>query len=78
MPRALTMTRKTVGSEEEPAYLAARREEAGRFKASGDHLWLFRHETLQGVFLEFRESGDARRLAGIDQAAELWAEVELG
>jgi hypothetical protein len=30
------------------------------------------------VFLEFRESGDARRLAGLDPAAELWAEVELG
>ncbi len=78
MPRALTMTRTAVGSDEEPAYLAARREEAGRFRAGGDHLWLFRHETLQGVFLEFRESGDARRLAAIDPAAELWAEVELG
>ena len=78
MPRALTMTRTTVDSDEEPSYLAARREEAGRFRASGDHLWLFRHETLQGVFLEFRESGDARRLAGLDPTAELWAEVELG
>ena len=78
MPRALTMTRTTVGSDEEPAYLAARREEAGRFRASGVHLWLFRHETLHGGVLEFRESGDARRLAGLDPAAELWAEVELG
>jgi hypothetical protein len=78
MARALTMTRTEVGSDEEPAYLAARREEAGRFRDSGDHLWLFRHETIRGVFLEFRESGDARRLAGLDPAAELWAEVELG
>lgn len=72
------MTRTEVGSDEESAYLDARREEAARFRDSGDHLWLFRHESLQGVFLEFRESGDARRLAGIDPAAEMWAEVELG
>lgn len=72
------MTRTTVVPEEEPAYLATRRDEAGRFKAAGDHLWLFRHETRPGVFLEFRESGDARRLAAADPAAELWAEVELG
>ena len=78
MQRALTMTRTAVAPEEEPAYLAARRDEAGRFKASGDHLWLFRHESHPGVFLEFRESGDAERLAAADPGAAQWAEVELG
>ena len=78
MPRALTMTRTAVVPEEESAYLAARRDEVGRFEAAGDHLWLLRHETLPGVFLEFRESGDAGRLAAADPAAELWAEAHLG
>jgi hypothetical protein len=78
MPRALTMTRTAVAPDEEPGYLAARREEAARFSASGDHLWLFRHETHPGVFLEFRESEDAGRLAAADPVAELWTEVALG
>ena len=72
------MTRTAVAPEEEPAYLAARRDEAGRFESSGDHLWLFRHETHPGVFLEFRESGDAHRLAEADPGAAQWTEVELG
>lgn len=78
MARVLTMTRSAVAPDDEPAYLAARHEEAARFKASGDHLWLFRHETHPGVFLEFRESSDAGRLSAADPGAELWAEVELG
>jgi len=78
MPRALTMTRTAVAPNEESGYLAARREEAAQFSASGDHLWLFRHGTHPGVFLEFRESGDAGRLSAADPGADLWAEVELG
>ena len=78
MPRALTMTRTAVAPEEEPAYLVARRDEAVRFEASGDHLWLFRHETHPGVFLEFRESGDAQRLAAADPGAAQWVEVDFG
>lgn len=71
------MTRSAVAPDDEPAYLAALRQEASRYSASGDHLWLFRHATHPGVFLEFRESGDAQRLAAADPGAEVWAEVEL-
>lgn len=77
MPRVLTMTRTAVAPDDEPGYLAARREEATRFSVGGDHLWLFRHETHPGVFLEFRESGDIQRLTDADPGAELWSEVEL-
>ena len=78
MPRVLTMARTAVAPEEESAYLVARREEAVRFEASGDHLWLFRHESHPGVFLEFRESVDAQRLVAADPEAAQWVEVELG
>ena len=77
MARSLTLTRRTVPPDEERSYLADRTREAGRFAATGDHLWIFHSERQAGVYLEFRESGDAARLTAVDPSAELWTEVEL-
>lgn len=77
MPRALTVKRTTVTPADEPRYLVACKAEADRFRAEGDHLWLFRHRSEPGVFLEFRESRNPERLAAVDPGLELWAEVEL-
>lgn len=71
------MTRTAVTPSDEPQYLSARKAEAARFQAHGDHLWVFRHGTRPGVFLEFRESGNPERLAAADPGADLWAEIDL-
>ena len=71
------VTRTAVPAAEEAEYLAARREEAVQVRSTGDHYWLFRHESHPGVFLEFRESGERDRLLAADPSAELWDEVEL-
>ena len=78
MARALTVTRRAVTSEREAAYLAERGEEAERFEGDGDHLWVFRHESHPGVYLEFRESVDRDRLLVNDPTAEIWHGVDLG
>lgn len=77
MARALSMRRRSVTAGDERRYLAERSREAGLFETAGDHLWIFRSEDQPEVFLEFRESGDAARLAAMDPTAELWTEVEL-
>ena len=78
MARSLTLTRRAVTPEREVAYLAERGEEASHLGVDGDHLWLFRHGGHPGVYLEFRESVDHDRLAGIDPTADIWREVDLG
>ena len=75
MGKSLTVTRRAVTPEREAAYLAERREEAERIRAAGDHMWVFRHETHPGVYLEFRESTDQDRLVTADPSAEIWHEV---
>ena len=87
MPRALSVARVTVPPEREPAYLAGAARLAGALLARGQHLWVFRHPTEPGRFLEFREGPDAAshvataptgpeaRLAG---ALEALAEYEPG
>jgi hypothetical protein len=66
-----------VTPERESAYLAERGNEAQHLEDDGDHLWVFQHESHSGVYLEFRESVDPKRLAGIDPTADIWREVEL-
>jgi len=77
MGRALTVTRRAVTLERENAYLTERSVEARRIADDGDHLWVFRHESHPGVYLEFRESVDQDRLTAHDPTAEVWHEVAL-
>ncbi len=78
MKRALTVTRRAVTPEREATYLAERSDEARRFESDGDHLWVFRHQSHPGVYLEFRESADQDRLLASDPTAEIWFGVDLG
>ncbi len=43
---------------QEAAYLAAAAALAAELGGRGQHLWVFRHPTETGQFLEFRESAD--------------------
>jgi len=59
MPRALAVARVQVPPAGEAAYLASAAELAAALRVRGQHLWVFRHPSQPGAFLEFRESGDA-------------------
>lgn len=61
MPRALSAARATVPREREAEYLATLARLAGRMRARGEHLWLFRDPAAPGAFLEFSESASADR-----------------
>ena len=78
MTRSLTVTRRAVTPEREVAYLAERGDEARHLQGDGDHLWLFRHGSHPGVYLELRESVDPNRLTTVDPTADIWREVALG
>jgi hypothetical protein len=56
VPRTLSVSRASVGPEAVPTYLAALRALGARLRERGQSLWLFRHPTLPGTFLEFSES----------------------
>jgi hypothetical protein len=58
MTRALAIARVTVPPEQEAAYLAGAGALAATLRVRGQHLWVFRHPSQPGDFLEFRESGD--------------------
>ena len=58
MTRALAIARVTVPPEQEAAYLAGAGALAATLRVRGQHLWVFRHPSRPGDFLEFRESGD--------------------
>ena len=62
MPHALTAARATVAREHEAEYLATLRHLAGRLRARGGRLWVFRHPALPDNFLEFSESAAPERL----------------
>lgn len=59
MARALSVARVTVGPEREGEYLALVRNLASALHQRGQHLWLFRHPSDAGAFLEFREGDSA-------------------
>lgn len=59
MPRALAVARVQVPPAGEAAYLAGAAELGAALRVRGQHLWVFRHPSRPGAFLEFRESGDA-------------------
>ena len=56
MPRALAVGRVQVPPEREGEYLAAAGRLAAALRVRGQHLWVFRHPSEPGAFLEFRES----------------------
>jgi hypothetical protein len=56
MARALSVARAQVSPANQPAYLLALGELAGRLRERGESLWLFRHPTRPDTFLEFTES----------------------
>lgn len=71
MPRALTVARVTVPPDREAEYLTGAAALAAELGRRGQHLWLFRHPSAPGVFLEFRESADgAAHTAVAPTAAE--------
>lgn len=59
MPRALTVSRVSIPPGQEQLYLTEATALAAELGRRGQHLWLFRHPRLPGVFLEFREAADA-------------------
>ena len=59
MARALSVARVTVGAGREGEFLALARDLATALRQRGQHLWLFRHPTEAGAFLEFREGDSA-------------------
>lgn len=67
MPRALTAARVRVAPEHEAEYLQVLGELAGRERALGRNLWLFRSADDPRHFLEFSECAD---VAGHRSVAE--------
>jgi hypothetical protein len=61
VPRTLSVSRTTVSRGAEPQYLTALGELASCLRARGESLWLLRHPTLPGTFLEFSESPSPER-----------------
>jgi hypothetical protein len=59
MARALSVARVTVGAGREGEYLALARDLASALRLRGQRLWLFRHPSEAGAFLEFREGDSA-------------------
>ena len=59
MPRALSIARVRVATENEGEYLAAVAELAALAEARGQHLWGFRHGADPHTFVEFSESRGA-------------------
>ena len=59
MARALSVARVTVSAGREGEYLALARDLASALRLRGQHLWLFRHPSEAGAFLEFREGDSA-------------------
>jgi hypothetical protein len=56
MARALTAARAAVAPGRAEEYLATLRELGTRMRRRGEHLWVFRHPSAPGEFLEFSES----------------------
>lgn len=56
MGRALTAARATVAPDRVGEYLAVLRDLGARMRRRGEHLWVFRHPSAAGEFLEFSES----------------------
>jgi hypothetical protein len=77
MARTLSVSRATVKRTDAPAYLALLGDLAGRLRARGESLWLFRHPTLPDTFLEFSESPTRERHRSLAQRDEHEAAVEL-
>jgi len=75
VPRALTVRATEVAPAQQAGYLARLGEEARRAKANGANLWVFRHSSGDGRFLEFREAQDPAVLDSGDD--DLWLEQTL-
>ena len=59
MPRALSIARVRVATENEGEYLAVVADLAALAEARGQHLWVFRHGADPHTFVEFSESRGA-------------------
>jgi hypothetical protein len=79
MPRTLSVSRVKVHREDEPEYLTTLGDLATRQQARGQSLWLFRHPTHAGTFLEFSESASPQnhRSRGAGDAVEAALEARL-
>ena len=74
MPRALAVARVQVPPADEASYIARAAALADELRKRGHHLWVFRHPTRPGAFLEFRETAEA---TGHTAAAPTPAEARL-
>lgn len=65
MPRALTVSRVSVPPGQEEGYVTEAAAFAAELALRGQHLWVYRHPRLPGVFLEFREASDVTTHASV-------------
>jgi hypothetical protein len=75
MPRVLTVSRVTVAEGREAEYLDTVRRLAALGVQRGQHLWVFRHPTRPGQFLEFSES--ASEMSHRTRASRIGEESKL-
>jgi hypothetical protein len=60
MPVVLSVSRAAVPQEHEAEYLATLRSLSRALRGRGQRLWVFRHPSAPGTYLECSEGGDAR------------------
>lgn len=79
MARVLTAARVTVAAAAEPEYIETVQQLSWRLAHRGQHIWLFRHRTTPGLFLEFTEGQDeaTHRSVGPADAEERQLEERL-
>jgi hypothetical protein len=79
MARVLTVRRVRVSSAHAQEYQRTVATLAARLEARGQHLWLFRHRSDDGSWLEFSEGPDdaSHRSAGPVDAGEAALEAAL-
>jgi hypothetical protein len=75
MPRVLTVSRVTVADGREAEYLEIIGRLAALATKRGQHLWVFRHPTRAGQFLEFSES--ASEMSHRTRASRVGQEMRL-
>lgn len=79
MARVLTAAQVHVPPAAEQEYIATVAHLSQRLARRGQHVWLFRHRSTPGLFLEFTEGQDAatHRMAGPADDEERQLEARL-
>jgi hypothetical protein len=79
MARVLTAARVKVSPAAEPEYIETVQQLSWRLARRGQHIWLFCHRAMPGLFLEFTEGQDeaTHRSAGPADNDERQLEARL-